>query len=277
MNYYNENEPFAAEWLRNLIDDRLIQNGIVDERSIKEVTPSDVRGFRQCHFFAGISGWSLALQLAEWPDDQEVWTGSCPCQPFSNAGSRKGAGDERHLWPEFFRLIEACNPAVVMGEQVASSDGLGWLDGVFTDLENENYTCWACDLCAASVGAPHIRQRLYWVGNSNGARLLSRCKAAAPARPWHSTDAASGWDSYRIAHFRGGKTRRISSQSSDEPLVNGIPRDLGRGESKLQQLAIRTARANQVGRIKGYGNAIVPEVAARFVRAFLDRELAGRQ
>ena len=120
--YYNEFDPFAASWLRELIKDDLIANGDVDERSIIDVQPEDVRGYTQCHWFAGVGGWSAALRMAGWGDDQPCWTGSCPCQPFSSAGKRKGTDDERHLWPTFFRLIEACQPAIIFGEQVASSD-----------------------------------------------------------------------------------------------------------------------------------------------------------
>ena len=114
-----------------------------------------------CHFFAGIGVWSYALRLAGWPDNRPVWTGSCPCQPFSSAGKGAGFTDERHLWPEFFRLIRECRPATVFGEQVASKDGLAWLDLVQNSLESAGYACGALDTCAAGVGAPHIRQRLY--------------------------------------------------------------------------------------------------------------------
>src|SRR3954466_5328778 len=131
--YYNENDKFAAVWLRELIKAGLIADGEVDERSIEAVTADDVRGFAQCHFFAGIGGWSYALRLADWPDERAVWTGSCPCQPFSVAGKQLGAGDERHLWPAFFALIRKCRPQFVFGEQVANSIGHGWLDGVSAD------------------------------------------------------------------------------------------------------------------------------------------------
>lgn len=166
--YYNENDPYAAQWLKNLIARGLIAPGDVDDRSITEVHPDDLRGYQQCHFFAGIAGWSLALRLAGWPDNRPVWSGSAPCQPFSAAGQQRGFADERHLWPAFFRLISECRPATVIGEQVASGGGLAWLDHVFADLEDADYAVAAADLCAAGIGAPHIRQRLYWVAHAHG-------------------------------------------------------------------------------------------------------------
>ncbi len=178
VSYYNEIDPYAAQWLRNLIDSRLIAEGDVDERSIRDVAAADLRGYTQCHFFAGVGVWSYALRLAGWPDDRPVWTGSCPCQPFSAAGKGKGFDDDRHLWPEFYRLIAECHPPVVFGEQVASKDGLGWLDTVRTDLEVSGYAVGVADLCAAGVGAPHIRQRLWFVGerlaDAQGQRYVQR-------------------------------------------------------------------------------------------------------
>ena len=161
MNYYNEHDTKAAAWLRELIRRELIPNGVVDERSITEVHARDLQGYTQCHFFAGIGGWSLALQLAGWPADRPVWTGSCPCQPFSTAGKGLAQKDERHLWPAFFELIRQCRPEHVFGEQVASAIGHGWLDGVSADLEAEGYACGATVLGAHSVNSPHQRQRLY--------------------------------------------------------------------------------------------------------------------
>lgn len=171
--YYNEIDPFAAQWLRNLISAGLIPPGDVDERSIVDVRPADLRGYTQCHFFAGIAGWSLALRLAGWPDDKPVWTGSCPCQPFSGAGLRKGHEDERHLWPAFYGLIAECQPATVFGEQVASKDGREWLAAVRADLEKLGHAVGAADLCAAGGGAPHIRQRLFWVAHAASAGSFS--------------------------------------------------------------------------------------------------------
>ena len=169
--YYNEIDPFAAQWLRNLINAGHIAPGIVDERSIEDVYPSDLRGFTQCHFFAGIGVWSHALRSAGWSDDRPVWTGSCPCQPFSAAGKGVGFDDERHLWPAFNHLIKECQPAIVLGEQVASKDADPWIDLVCDDLEAMGYAFGAIPFPSAGIGAPHIRDRLYWVGNTSGTRL----------------------------------------------------------------------------------------------------------
>jgi DNA (cytosine-5)-methyltransferase 1 len=164
--YYNEIDPYAAQWLRNLIAAGHIAPGDVDTRSIVDVQPDDLRGYVQCHFFAGIGGWSHALRLAGWPDDRPVWTGSCPCQPFSSAGKQKGFADERHLWPEFFRLIRERRPGLIFGEQVARRAGYAWWDTVAADLESEGYAAAAADLGAHTAGAPHQRQRLYWLGHA---------------------------------------------------------------------------------------------------------------
>jgi DNA (cytosine-5)-methyltransferase 1 len=165
--YYNEIDPFAAQWLRNLIAAGHIAPGEVDERSIEDVTPDDLRGFTQCHFFAGIGVWSHSLRLAGWPDDKPIWTGSCPCQPFSAAGKGDGFADERHLWPHFFHLISERRPQHVFGEQVASGNANTWFDLVQADLEGMGYAFGLVPFTSAGVGAPHIRERAYWGANAN--------------------------------------------------------------------------------------------------------------
>ncbi|HAF4754043.1 TPA: DNA cytosine methyltransferase [Salmonella enterica] len=165
--YYNEIDQFAAQWLRNLIAGGHIAPGEVDERSIEDVTPDDLREFTQCHFFAGIGVWSHALRLAGWPDNKPIWTGSCPCQPFSATGKGSGFDDDRHLWPAFGWLIKQCRPERVFGEQVAGGRADPWFDLVQNDVERMGYAFGITPFPAAGIGAPNERERAYWVADAN--------------------------------------------------------------------------------------------------------------
>src|SRR6185503_18081065 len=185
--YYNEIDPYAAAWLRELIKAGHIAPGEVDERSIEDVTPNDLRGFTQCHFFAGLGGWSLALRLGGFPDSRPIWTGSCPCQPFSAAGKGGGFADERHLWPAFGWLVGQCRPDLVLGEQVEGPAGRKWLDLVATDLEGHGYAFGTAVFPAAGVGAPQIRHRTYWMADRDNARLEGR-----PGMPERADQCAAG-------------------------------------------------------------------------------------
>lgn len=245
--YYNENDPFAAAWLRELIKAGHIAPGVVDERSIEDVTPNELAPHAQCHFFAGIGGWSHALRLAGWPDDKPVWTGSCPCQPFSTAGKGAGFADERHLWPSWFWLISQCQPTTIFGEQVGGKAGRKWLDLVATDLEAAGYAVGAFNLPAASAGAFHIRQRLWFVANANS----------------YGLEAKNNKNGIRHAADRKGCARRSGNVGSerfwDSPRPRGsVPLEVGNGVPA------------SVGRLRGYGNAIVPQVAAEFVSAYME-------
>lgn len=237
--YYNEIDPFAAAWLRELMKAGQIPDGEVDERSIELVQPDDVRGFRQCHFFAGIGGWALALRLAGWPDDLEVWTGSCPCQPFSIAGRRNGEQDARHLWPVWRPIICERRPPVVLGEQIASPAGLSWLDAVANDLEDEGYAFGAADLCAAGIGGLHVRQRLWWVADASSVR--SQGQRSATKESW-------SWE--QLAGLVQAEARLSLPSGQDRALVDGIP--------------------GRMGQLRGFGNAIVPQVAQVFIESYLE-------
>ena len=300
--YYSEFDPFAAAWLRELIKQGLIADGIVDERSIVEVNPEDLKEFTQCHFFAGIGVWSYALRQSGWEDDRPVWTGSCPCQPFSSAGKNKGFDDERHLWPEFYRLIKECRPATCFGEQVASKPGLAWLDNVQADLEDANYAFGSADLCAAGVGAPHIRQRLYWVSHSTSTRLERPTRESVQGGSDRSTSNCSA---IGVADTKG--TRRgilnaenlwtpnaqvnTSTDSSNSPInkqqrptserpgpANGFWRDadwLLCRDGKWRAVEPGTfplahGSPARVGRLRGYGNAINAEQAKAFIKAYME-------
>ena len=170
MNFYNDNDEKVCVWSRALIKAGEIPAGDVVCKSITDIKPDELENYTQCHFFNGISGWAYALKIAGWPTESQVWCASLPCQPFSSAGKQKGFADERHLWPVFFNLVRKCRPQFILGEQVEAAVRLGWLDGVFADLEAEGYTVGAVVLGAHSAGAPHIRQRIYWMAHCNRAR-----------------------------------------------------------------------------------------------------------
>lgn len=363
MNYYNDNDPKSVAWLRELIKQNIIPPGDVDERSITDVTGSDLKGYTQVHMFAGIGGWSEALRLAGWPATKPVWTGSCPCQPFSCAGQRKGEKDKRHLWPEFRRLIAECHPPIVFGEQVASKDGRKWLSGVRTDLENLGYAVGAADLCAAGAGAPHIRQRLYWGGVADAGfeqsyRRTKPCETQS-SRAFSDIGGCGNFSrvadteynghdrpgQYEAKQGRNGKDDGIfvgsgsklcgasSGMANSESVRRGIfdtknirqadgeinpltdasdlqlcgmeypagdGRDTRRAESdgrgapggcgenfwsngiwlpcadgkarriEPESFPLVNGVPGRVGLLRGYGNAIVPEVAAEFVKAFME-------
>ena len=254
-NYYNEFDPKAARWLQELMDNGLIPQGFIDTRSITQVRSEELEGYTQCHFFAGIGGWSLALQLAGVPEDTPLWTGSCPCQPFSSAGKHKGVNDERHLWPAFFSLIQERKPPVIFGEQVETAIKHGWLDGVSTDLESADYAIGSAVLPASSIGAPHIRKRLWFVAQSHqysGNKAIPGGYEAEDGSPKENRanlpESGEHWGTYSSLPGRDGRLRRCEPGVS--PMVGGFPQggDL----------------------LRGYGNAIVPQVAAVFIQSFME-------
>ena len=317
--FYNDTDAYCCAWLSNLMDAGLITPGAISDKSIHDLTPDDVAGFTRVHAFAGIAGWDFALKLAAWPDDRPVWTGSCPCQPFSAAGKGKASGDERHLWPEWFRLIRAIRPPVIFGEQVEAAIGWGWLDLVHSDMEAEGYAIRAAVLPACSVGAPHIRQRLWFVADSDGgdasAERLQRggehgckpqdggiesladtddfdrraeCEIEAYWRhelgrsgnlnPWSNSLVGNAdstgrqeraWlagDDAAPARPPGRQTTIESSPWSDLiwlPCTDGKQRPT---QSGLFPLA-HGVSGGRVAKLRAAGNAIIPQVAAEFIKA----------
>jgi len=298
--YYNEIDPFAAQWLKNLMAAKLIMAGEVDERSIKDVQPDDLEGFTRCHFFAGIAGWDLALQLAGWPDDRPVWTGSCPCQPFSVAGKGEGFDDKRHLWPEFRRLIAECAPAVVLGEQVAGASR--WLNLVRGDLEALDYAVGAIPMEAASADADHFRDRYWFVADRDqqqpGEGLQRGGEQCGPG------GAAEAGDSTLPDLPRDAGPERATAAGSDlRPLVDSPGLGWGEGwtEHEFRSRGFAAAVASidgrqylecpdarwrrlpppgvrwlgtripaRVAKLRAIGNAIDHRPAAQFIGAYLD-------
>lgn len=298
MNYYNEFDPGAAAWLRELIKEGHIPQGYVDGRSISEVVASDLAGFTQCHFFAGIGGWSYALKLAGIPATTKLWTGSPPCQPFSTAGKQLGQLDERHLAPTFMWLVDQCRPPILFGEQVAAAIGKHWLDDLFDELERQGYACGAAVLPACSVGAYHKRERLFF-GAMADTRRAGQCKPS-----YNSTVPAVGGTLAELSE-RGDIVSSVADASGERPQgrlpgwedsqrqVEHRPAGcdcatIATGENKsfwsdVDWLGCRDGKFRsvepgtfpladgipaRVGRLRGYGNAIVPQVAAEFIKAF---------
>jgi DNA (cytosine-5)-methyltransferase 1 len=279
--YYNEVDPYCAQWLRNLISEGLIAPGDVDERDIRDVRPDDLRGYVQCHFFAGIGVWSAALRGAGWPDDRPVWTGSCPCQPFSTAGQGGGFADERHLWPAFFHLIDECRPRVVFGEQVASKDGLAWLDLVQADLEGTDYAVGALDFCAAGVGAPHIRQRLWWVADAGRERrdgLTSCVRVADPSgwNPAHRSEAARGGETRELADATGREQRRLRECREGQGRRELPHRGHG-ATRELADHAVEGRSAQPIGPDRADGGQAPEPRRLRDARELADGDAAGQR
>lgn len=269
MNYYNEWDKGAAAWLRELIKQGHIPFGVVDERSITEVKPEDLDGFTQCHFFAGIGGWPLALRLAGVSEDTPLWTGSPPCQPFSTAGKQLGQFDPRHLAPVFLDLISECRPPVIFGEQVAAAIAKSWMCDLQTHLEGEDYAVGFAVLPACSVGAPHKRERLFF-----GAHELAYTDSERLQRERRDSDS-HGREGQNIR--QAGLLNRAGIESESTNPHHGFWSDadwLGCRDGKFRPVEpgafpLANGIPARVGRLRGYGNAIVPQVAAEFIKAFM--------
>ena len=300
MQWYNENNPHAVEWLRNLIARGHLADGVVESKSIVDVRAFDIPIGESCHFFAGIGGWPLALALVGWPSNREVWTGSCPCQPFSGAGQGRGFADERHLWPEWFRLISKHCPRTIFGEQVEGPAGRAWLDLVFDDLEGAGYACGAVVFPAAGVGAPHLRHRMYWVadavqpgqtewGTVAGDRSVARSGGAdrlADADDSRGGVASGLADAGEERQFEHPQRDGQPFAGAESPLGNDAGRRRGHDAwTDVEWLPCRDGKfrptqpglfplahgaSARVGRLRAYGNAICIPQAIEFIKAFME-------
>lgn len=301
--YYNEIDHAAVVWLEALIKEKLIPYGHVDDRDIRDVRPNDLRGFSQCHFFAGIGGWPLALRLAGLDDRRGIWTGSCPCQPFSSAGFGKGFADERHLWPFWFHLIRVCRPDLIYLEQVASSAGTQWIDLVSDDVQGEGFAIGALDFPSAGVGSPNARQRFYAAveladaerqrrERREGRILRGQDQGARGETPEvRGGSPRTGGAVSRLAHSYGWNTCAEREQSSGQhglvsedrrPGASGRPGPTNGHWGTVDWIRCRddlwrpvepgtfplaASVPFRVEQVRGYGNAINVEAAKAFVEA----------
>lgn len=311
--YYNEHDRKAAATLRELIKRGLIAPGDVDERDIRDVRPNDIRPFTQVHLYAGSGTWSYAARLAGWPDDRPMWTFSEPCQPYSSAGKGLGDADERYLRWATHHLVTECRPETCFGEQVASDDGLTWLDTIQSDMEGEDYSFWPFDLCAAGFGAPHIRQRIYFVAKSereglerqswngdgsqeSGRKLPQQDGSIAKEITISRVAISDNYQYQREIRGSAAETQNATPLNRKNIIITGKPIGAGSDISLSGPGSLPTnghwrdadwlfcrdgkwrpvepgtfplahGTAERVGRLRMYGNGIVAQQAAQFIKA----------
>lgn len=233
----------------------------------------------------------------------DILTGGFPCQPYSLAGKRKGKEDERHLWPEMLRVIRECSPRYVVGENVRGL--VGWNAGmvfeeVCSDLEACGYAVQPFLLPAAGVGAPHRRDRIWFVAwNADGGRQHGKRSEQAISRQ-QNTDAAGICP---VASDTENSRRRgrgcEKCQERREGMVSGerqgrevggedtgcsrtwdqfptVPPVCGGDDGLPKELDGLTFSKWRRESIKAYGNAIVPQVALQIFKAIQEYEDAKR-
>lgn len=226
----------------------------------------------------------------------DLLTGGFPCQPFSVAGEQRGKEDDRYLWPEMFRVIREANPAWIIGENVAGLDGLG-LDDCISDLESIGYeVAPPLEIPACAVDAKHVRNRVWIVANSKGFNQGGlperaapehtgpelRCKAMADTvREQADGDNAGGF----LNEPSGGRetmadTTSQRQQRSGQPIQrcrqeanregqtdNAISmREHGIWPTEPQLGRVANGVPDRTHRLKGLGNAIVPQVAFQIIK-----------
>ena len=186
-------------------------------------------------------------------------TGGFPCQPFSTAGNRRGKEDDRHLWPEMLRVVRECRPAWVLGENVAGFVRMA-LDDVLADLEDEGYECRAFMVPAAGVGAPHFRDRVF---------VVARDSRSGGVRP-HVADALRqpGRD---VGKNTGDGPKQGNATDPGTGRLPGRRPPFWRAEPRVGRMADGVpGRVDR--RLKGLGNAVVPQQIQPFLDAIASIE-----
>lgn len=207
----------------------------------------------------------------------DIVTGGFPCQPFSLAGKQRGKEDDRHLWPEMLRVIADARPSWVVGENVPGIIGME-LDGVLSDLESHGYTSWPLGIPACAVDARHRRQRVWIVahahrGDSGTGR--NGCQNQKGTRADHQP-ARSNQDAEYVANAAGEQARRLQQRA-----FSAYPGDGGDGRSQTSSWhpepelgRVAHGIPNRAHRLRGLGNAIVPQVAFVILDAIAAIEFA---
>lgn len=200
-------------------------------------------------------------------------TGGFPCQPFSQAGKRRGKDDDRYLWPEMLRVIHEARPAWVLGENVAGIVSME-LDRVLSDLESEGYAVQALVIPACAVDAKHRRDRVWIVGHAEGQRSREagqfRCDQPTQRSGGSSEDVA---DAASVRQLERAKRefRRTQEQGRMPQFKSGSwwqpEPDVGRVANGIPA---------RVDRLKGLGNAIVPQVAFEIIKGIAEIEIASQ-
>ena len=205
---------------------------------VETVAFCEIEPYAQRVLRKNFPGVPIIEDVRDFPADefQRPWliTGGYPCQPFSQAGKRRGEEDDRHLWPAMFEIIRSCRPDWVLAENVAGHVSMG-LDEVLSDLESEDYTVQPLIIPACAVDAPHRRDRVWIVGNSNSGRF-KKCKSKKKSLSDFNLENESV----------GGLW---SAEPSVGRVAHGIP--------------------SRVDRLRGLGNAIVPQVAFEIINAMI--------
>lgn len=183
------------------------------------------------------------LQGADIEGHIDVICGGYPCQPFSDAGKREGAEDDRHLWPEMYRLIQEIRPTWVIGENVIGHVQMG-LNEVLSDLEKEGYQYSVFIIPACAVDAPHRRDRVWIIANVAHTEItgLERRENSRRARPKQP----------RFRKSSGAEPHQWLPEPAIRRVDNGIPR--------------------RVDRLKALGNAVVPQVVEKIGYSILEVE-----
>lgn len=228
--------------------------------------------------------------------DADVITGGYPCQPFSVAGKRGGAGDDRHLWPEMYRLIREIRPAWVVGENVAGHVSMG-LDEVLSDLEGIGYATQAFVIPACAVDAPHRRDRCFVVGYADQDGQPDEPVNAEMAELQDVADAEHD-GSFANTFNRGAcksKEERRMQQPKRPPNSNGIVADAAPAKRQRDRKTRSGRRGftdecrwkpepsvgrvangipRRMDRLRALGNAVVPQQAYPIFKAIMDYEAA---